>query len=212
MADQPPPPPGYGAPPPPPPGAYPPPPGYAPQYPPSYGAPGQYPPGGYGYSPPAYGVQPGPAPGLVYAGFWVRVGAAIIDAILLGIVVVIIFAVIVSSSRTTDAAGNTTATSGAIGAAYGLALVVSFLYQALLVGRLGATPGMRLLNMRIVSALDGSQITYGRAVLRWLAYSLFAVLGFLVIPPIINVLWVAFDSRKQALHDKLASTFVVRPG
>ena len=40
-------------------------------------------------------VRPGPAPGVAYVGFWPRVGAWLIDGLILGIAFVILFVVYV---------------------------------------------------------------------------------------------------------------------
>ncbi|MBC8739828.1 RDD family protein [Paraburkholderia sp. UCT31] len=65
------------------------------------------------------------------------------------------------------------------------------------------SPGKRALGIRIVDAYDGSPMTREQAVLRTLGYVVSALpfgLGFL---------WVAFDTRKQGWHDKLAGTVVI---
>ena len=67
----------------------------------------------------------------------------------------------------------------------------------------GATPGKLLLDLRVVNAANGERPGYVRAVIRYIGYfvSLLTLgLGFL---------WVVFDRRNQALHDKLAGTCVV---
>jgi uncharacterized RDD family membrane protein YckC len=50
---------------------------------------------------------------------------------------------------------------------------------------------------------DGSPVTWGRAVLRYL--------GFIVsaIPLSLGFLWIAIDGRRQGWHDKLAGTYVI---
>jgi len=130
-------------------------------------------------------TQVGPAPGLAFGGFWVRVMAYINDVILLGIVEVILIT--------------------ALGAAWqwigGLIWIVYF------VGAWGTTRqtiGMALLGLRVVRSADGGKITWGTAVLRFIGL----LVAFACIW--IGVIWVAFDSRKRGWHDMIGGTVVVR--
>ena len=67
----------------------------------------------------------------------------------------------------------------------------------------GQTPGMMLLNIKVLRG-DGTKVSGGYAVLRYLGYIVcFLTLG-------IGFLWIAFDSRKQGIHDKIADTVVVK--
>lgn len=71
--------------------------------------------------------------------------------------------------------------------------------------RLQASPGKRLLGMRVVDT-EGQRISFSRACGRYAGKGISAFLllgGFLLI---------AFHSRKQGLHDVLARTLVIRRG
>ena len=66
-----------------------------------------------------------------------------------------------------------------------------------------ATPGKLLLDCEIVDARSRQRARPVQLVIRYLGYLLsIATLG-------IGFLWMAFDRRKQGLHDKLAGTLVV---
>ncbi len=68
-----------------------------------------------------------------------------------------------------------------------------------------ATPGKMLIGARIVDAKTGEAPSVGQCVGRYVAYILsLVVLGF-------GFFWIIFDSRKQGWHDKLAGTVVIRP-
>jgi len=67
----------------------------------------------------------------------------------------------------------------------------------------GATIGGIVFNLQVVR-LDGRELDWATAIVRALScfLSLFvAALGFI---------WIAFDDDKQAWHDKIAGTVVVR--
>jgi uncharacterized RDD family membrane protein YckC len=178
-----PPPSGYGAPPP---GYAPPPPGYPAAYP--------------GYAAPSVG----PAPGLAYAGFWVRVGAAAIDGLILTVPIVV-FIIITAVAAGQDGGGNNGVVAiGVIGII--LTAIGACLYQVVLPAQ-GGTWGMRMLNLRVARADNCANIGIPLALGRWAVMTAISLvwLGWL------DVLWVAWDPRKQALHDKAVNTFVVRP-
>jgi uncharacterized RDD family membrane protein YckC len=148
---------------------------------------------GGGYQPMAVA-----APG-AFGGFWIRVVAYIIDAILLGIV-----GAILSVPLGVNYSDPNSLTSGAARTSNGIDLVLSFVYFTLLWSYMGASLGQRLLGMRVVDATTGQPISFGKAALRWLGL----IVSFLIC--FIGVILVAFDSRKQGLMDKIAGTVVVR--
>jgi uncharacterized RDD family membrane protein YckC len=119
-----------------------------------------------------------------YAGFWRRVGAYLLDALILAIPNIIL-------TR--------------IGGAGSLAVIVVdwiyFAYQESSPAQ--ATLGKRALGIK-VTGTDGDPISFGRATGRYYA----KVLSFLIV--LIRVIMVAFTPKKQGLHDMIASTLVVK--
>jgi uncharacterized RDD family membrane protein YckC len=124
----------------------------------------------------------GPAPGLAYAGFWWRVLASLIDGVILSAI---------------------TALGSQVG---GRAIwsIISLLYLPVTWAWLGETPGHRVLGMEIRRVEDGQRPGVGQVVIRWIGYYISVItigIGFII---------AGFDPRKQALHDKIANTVVVR--
>jgi uncharacterized RDD family membrane protein YckC len=145
----------------------------------------------------------GPAPGLRYAGFWLRALAYLLDTL----VAAGLFFVVALVAAALPGSG----TGAAIGAAILIIVGVGgwLALQIVIPGRTGGTLGMRALGIWIVREQDGSQIGYALAAGRlgvWLA------LGWLTIGigTIVDVAFVAFDARKQAVHDKACSTLVIK--
>jgi len=67
----------------------------------------------------------------------------------------------------------------------------------------GTTPGKRALHLRIVDAQSRQRMSVKQSLLRTLGYLLtFATLGA-------GFLWVFFNPKKQALHDRIANTVVI---
>jgi uncharacterized RDD family membrane protein YckC len=131
-----------------------------------------------------------------YAGFWIRVLAYIIDAIILGIVGAVIgipFSVNYSDLSSVTHSGSNIAD-----------LVAGLIYFAGTWTYLGGTVGQRILGLRVADATTGQPIRFGKAALRFVGL----VISFIVC--FIGVIWVAFDGRKQGWMDKIAGTVVVR--
>jgi uncharacterized RDD family membrane protein YckC len=141
-----------------------------------------------------------PAPGFMppaqYGGFWIRVVAYIIDAIILGIVNAVIDAILQVNPQNPQ--------SASYGVAVTLEIVLSLAYFAGLWTYMGATLGQRIFKLRVVDANTGQPISLGKALLRWVGL----LISFLVC--FIGVIWVAFDSRKQGWADKIAGTLVLQ--
>ncbi|MES2671252.1 MAG: RDD family protein [Pseudomonadota bacterium] len=140
------------------------------------------------------------ASNLEYVGFWSRVGAAIVDALL---VVVITFPPLVSiygweyftSEKPGFIAGPTD---------FLISWVLPFVVTVLFWVWRQATPGKMVVSARIVDAKTGGTISVGQAMGRYVAY-------FISMLPLgLGIFWVAFDPRKQGWHDKIAGTIVVR--
>lgn len=141
-----------------------------------------------------------PEQNVEYAGFWVRVGAMIIDTVLIMIVLIPLLVAIYGWAY--FEAANTGLFAGPADfllswVAPAVAVVVFWIYRQ-------ATPGKMALSIRIVDATTGSPPSTGQCVGRYFAY-------FVSIFPLgLGLLWVAFDKRKQGWHDKLAGTVVIR--
>ncbi|MBZ2208307.1 RDD family protein [Massilia soli] len=133
-----------------------------------------------------------------YAGFWSRVGATIIDTIILMIVTVpLLWTIYGASYWESDALVAGPAD-----------FVVSYLLPAvaviLLWIRLSATPGKIAIGATIVDARTGGKPTAGQFVIRYLGYFVSTI------PLCLGLIWVGFDSRKQGWHDKMAGTVVIK--
>jgi uncharacterized RDD family membrane protein YckC len=66
-----------------------------------------------------------------------------------------------------------------------------------------ATPGKILADCKIVDATSGKPIGFMQAIIRYLAYIIS------ILPLGLGFLWIIWDHRKQAWHDKIANTVVI---
>jgi uncharacterized RDD family membrane protein YckC len=148
--------------------------------------------------------RPGPAPGLRYAGFWVRFIAYLIDYIPLSLLAAVTKVSGVTSTCTSDA-GVSICNYQVNGTGLGIVTGVLGLYWVITWSQLGGSLGQKALGLRVVNAADGNHINIGRALLRFIGYIISAI------PFGIGLIWTGFDPQKQGWHDKIAGTFVVRP-
>jgi len=210
----------------PPPGPYGPPPGSNWPPPGSYGPPpGSYgpPPGSYGPPPGSYGPPPGSfwppgadaASGL--ANYGARLGGWLIDWVILLVVELVITSVLDAAKVASVTFHSTTGTTGApvahathfsvLGPV--VSVVIILLYGAFFCGSArGQTIGMMAVGARAVDMDTGGPIGFGRALGRAAFEYLMFIL--LVVPWVVDMLFPAWDPRRQTLHDKVTRTVVVR--
>ncbi|EBA01300.1 RDD family protein [Marinobacter sp. ELB17] len=135
---------------------------------------------------------------LEYVGFWPRVGASLIDTVLLGIIIWPILTVFYGESYWL---------SGSF-VQGPMDFLLSWIFPAVAVILFWvvkkATPGKMAISAKIVDAKTGNAASSGQLIGRYLAYYLS------LIPACLGFIWVAFDDRKQGWHDKLSGTVVVR--
>jgi uncharacterized RDD family membrane protein YckC len=170
-----------------------------------------------------YGVVQQPSyvlvPRVMYAGFWLRVLAYCIDAIILGIFSVPILiggamalgigGMIANMPRNQDPFENgmPPAMMLFIMLCVGVGLFGTWLYFALLESsEWQGTAGKRVLGL-IVTDMNGQRITFLRATGRH-----FAKFVTSLIPLCIGYIMAGFTEKRQALHDMIASCLVLRRG
>jgi uncharacterized RDD family membrane protein YckC len=113
------------------------------------------------------------------AGFWIRMLALAIDAILIGVVL----SMLEQHAR--------------------VQLIALAAYGAIMWKLKGTTLGGIICNLRIVR-IDGREIDWSTAIVRALGCFLSLIVAGL------GFAWIAFDPARQAWHDKIAGTAVVR--
>ncbi len=136
-----------------------------------------------------------------YVGFWARAWASIIDTILLLLIVCPLLMAVYGRDYYLDAEKT--------GLIAGPAdFMISWIFPAIAVMLFWiyrqATPGKMAVSARIVDAETGNAPTTKQLIVRYLGYYVS------LIPLGLGFLWVAFDSRKQGWHDKIAGTIVVK--
>lgn len=140
---------------------------------------------------------PSPVPaGTVYAGFWLRVLASLIDGVLMVIIMGLVDAVL--GTRFLSFEDSVWSNDDA---AYTVAMCAAMVWCW---HTWQATPGKMALRLKIIDARDGGKTPLVRLIVRVLGQYI-SLLAFGL-----GYLWVIWDPRKQSWHDKMAGTLVVR--
>lgn len=159
------------------------------------------------------------------AGFWWRVLAFVLDEVALDLVLYL-------SLRDANLTFKEQAVFSVVANFLYFALLIGFAQ--------GRTLGMMICRMRVVNATDQGPVTFSQAILRALFYSVLLLVASLYnyhaprstshlttkqaevvvrhgltyfglsVPHFLDLLWAAWDKRRQTLHDKFARTVVIR--
>jgi len=154
--------------------------------------------------------------GAPLAGWWQRVGAAILDGLVLGVPFIILQVVVIQVFGTEHDIVTTEMVipqrSISRGAEWTFVLfffVVQAIYFSLLNGRgRGQTPGNRAPGIAVRDLETGEAIGGGRGLLRW--FVRFFLYAALILPGILNDLYPLWDARSQSLADKAARSVMIR--
>lgn len=133
----------------------------------------------------------------LYAGFWVRFSASLIDVILFGL----IFTVPLVFIYGVEYLEGSKLLYGVWDLLLGYVLPITATVWFWL--RFSATPGKMVIGLEVVDAKTSGKLSLGQAIGRYFAYIPSTLVFFL------GFIWVAVDSQKKGWHDKLAGTAVV---
>jgi uncharacterized RDD family membrane protein YckC len=189
-----------------------------------------------GWNAPAYGgltTRPSTPDGQPLASYWQRVGAYIIDGIIQFVLVLVVAGWLLVKgmqplfdefrraleSGDPQAFNHLNTTNVNYGYLLAFAIVAALLqfgYAVLFLSRTGATPGKAALGISVRLRERPGVLTVGTAARRTALQAGLSLLSntpgvgfFASLAALVDLLWPAWDERKQALHDKLAATNVV---
>ncbi len=174
--------------------------------------------------PPGPAKDAGPAPGVAYADLGIRIGAFIVDVIVMTIVYFVLSVIILAITAGIGGAAGVLigfVFLGIFGAAFS---AIYFIYGWT---TLRASPGQKMLSLETVNAADGRTLTQPQAIRRWLfmfgPYVLLIALQLVVGPTLggllglVNLAYFIYllyttnqDPKRQGFHDHQAATVVVK--
>ena len=148
--------------------------------------------------PPVWDAQQAGTAPVAYGGFWIRVVAYIIDAILVSLVLGVVMSVFGVKYMDFENPENIDPTANL------LSILVFWLYFALMESsERGATVGKMAMGLRVVTG-DGKRLSFLNATGRYFAKILSALIFC------IGYIMVGFTERKRGLHDMIANTLVIK--
>jgi uncharacterized RDD family membrane protein YckC len=176
------------------------------------------PPAPFGAFAESLGTPPDRASAHRLAGWWSRVGAALLDGLVVGVgglvLLAIVGAVFSVGFFASDTAGIVSVVIGLM-LAFSAFAVIALLYAPFMMARTdGQTLGKMAMGIRVVR-VNGEPMTFGSAMLREVAvkWLLFGVVGSSTtfgLAWLVDVLWPLWDDENRALHDLIAGTRVVK--
>lgn len=134
-----------------------------------------------------------------YAGFWVRLGATLVDSLIL-LLITLPLTYVFYGSALLEKQGQVL-----LG---GWDFVINWLLPTIAVILLwffkGATPGKMVTSVKVVDEKTGLTPGIKQSIIRYVAYFIS------MLPLFMGFFWVAIDKKKQGWHDKIAKTVVVK--
>lgn len=150
------------------------------------------------YAAPQSELNTSPSEEPIYVGFWARVGASLIDTVMIMFVTVPLLVAVYGWQYFQ-------ATQLLLGP---WDFVVSYVLPAVAVivfwRYWSATPGKMAIGAKIVDAKTGGAPSTGQLIGRYFGYFVSTI------PLLLGLIWVGIDKRKQGWHDKIAGTVVIR--
>ncbi len=169
------------------------------------GLPGAVPVSQSGRPQPEYALQYQSASGVVFAGFWLRFAAAIVDGLIIYLPFKIVGAVL--QYLVAQSSSNSSAKAGIAVLGCGISLiqlVAGWLYFA----KMESSPKMATIGKSVcgikVTDMQGAPISFGTASGRYFGKIVSAIILY------VGFMMAGWTQKKQALHDIMASTLVVK--
>jgi uncharacterized RDD family membrane protein YckC len=153
----------------------------------------------------------------VLASWWSRVGAALIDSVIIGVGSLVLLIALTAPFSIGFFGGDDV---GFVSIVVGLLFatlcvtIVAFIYAPAMMARTnGQTLGRMVVGIRVVRA-KGQPMSFGFAMLREVAVKalLFGIASSLTfgLATLLDVLWPLWDEENRALHDFIVDTRVIR--
>lgn len=150
-------------------------------------------------------AQPRSPDTLVYAGLGARAVAKIIDILVMALPAVIVTAIAISyvlpAAVKAEAGGAFLLTLLGAGVLVGLEFAI---YQIFFLPKYGATPGKRIMGLRVIRA-GGAGVSLGRSAARFAGECINCLIPFFI-----GYVIAAFDPERRTVHDHIAGTRVIR--
>lgn len=142
-----------------------------------------------------------------------RLGARLIDWVILCVGALIISALGFGGSAVLGSSGTDAGMGAAIGALFGTMLMVLFLaiaYEVTLTAIRGQTVGKMAVGIRVARADNGDVPGWGKSIIRWALPNLMCLIPIIGwVGGLLTYISLTWDDRRQGWHDKAGATVVI---
>lgn len=138
----------------------------------------------------------------VAAGFMIRLGAYLVDQVVLFMIGLVVLSIVIEALNP-GAANDGDLTTAQLVTSYIVGITINILYYTITVGKWGRTIGKHIFGLQVLT-VEGKKVGYPKAFIRSIGYYISALIllfGFLMI---------AWTKQARGLHDLLAGTIVIR--
>lgn len=140
-----------------------------------------------------------------YGGAGIRLGARILDAIIVGIPAVLIALAVIDADNITSGTNFGFAIIG---------LIIGFLYEVGFTATQGATPGKMILGLKVIAEDGTSPPGWNPAIMRWLPGLVNIIPGagglLSLVLAIASGVMISNDDQNRSVQDRVGKTFVIK--
>lgn len=139
----------------------------------------------------------------VRAGFMIRLGAYLVDQIVLSLAGFVVLSLLIEAVNPGITRGEEDITVAQTLIIYAVGAAINVAYYTIAIGKWGRTIGKQVFGLQVLTA-DNKRVGYFRAFIRSIGYYLSSITLFF------GFLMIAWNSERRGLHDLLAGTIVIR--
>lgn len=161
------------------------------------------------YAPPQAVVQDvvDPAAGIQLADRGTRLGAALLDGLLFGVMVYLPFVLSFAFGLSPSRGGQISSTATWVGFAFGaVGFIVWMFFTVKFLGENGQSIGKKACKIKLLRT-DGSEVSISRVIIGRNVIN--GILGIIPLYGIIDVLFI-FGNARRCVHDYIADTIVIK--
>lgn len=139
----------------------------------------------------------------INAGFMIRLGAYLVDQIVLFLIGFVVLSLLIEALNPGVTSNEDELSAVQLVITYAVGIALNMLYYTITVGKWGRTIGKQIFGLQVLTA-DGKRVSYLKAFVRSFGYYISAFTLFF------GFLMIAWNKQARGLHDLLAGTIVIR--
>lgn len=139
-----------------------------------------------------------------------RLGARVVDAVLMFAFVIFIFLVFLGGLGSANDRGDAGIALGGVLLFPFVFALVGAIYEVVLIATKGQTVGKMAANVKVIRADNGGTVGAGKSIGRWIVPAVLGVIPFFgLLLSLLVYVSLTWDRARQGWHDKAAGTIVI---